>query len=120
VNRFTTEAIDELRAARAREDAAIEWRYRRAASRVSVIDGIVAEFATGICGRPVRRREVLPLQSSVEVPGIKWSIDGHLAVQFIHEPSDPDRLVVYEIALLRSVKKAIRSRHVRITYLSGS
>ena len=81
-----------------------------------VVDSILADYATSYCGLPVRRRDVLPLQSAVEVPGVIWSIDGEVMVEFLPAESGPGRLVVREIALLSSVKRQLRSRHVRIEY----
>ena len=58
----------------------------------------------------------MPLQSAVEVSGVTWTIDGEVMVEFLPGDSGPGRLVVREIALLSSVKKQVRSRHVRIEY----
>jgi hypothetical protein len=101
---------------RRREDEAALWRFRRAVSRVVVVDSILADYATSYCGLPVRRRDVLPLQSAVEVPGVTWSIDGEVMVEFVPGERGPGRLIVREIALLSSVKRQLRSRHVRIEY----
>ena len=106
----------ERQAARLAEDGAALWRFRRAVSRVAAVDAILADYATSYCGLPVRRREVMPLQSAVEVPGVTWTIDGEVMVEFLPGDSGPGRLVVHEIALVSSVKKQLRSRHVRIEY----
>jgi hypothetical protein len=103
-------------AARQAEDEAALWRFRRAVARVAVVDSILAEYATSYCGLPVRRRVVVPLQSAVEVPGVTWTIDGEVMVEFLPDERGPGRLIVREIALLSSVKKQLRSRHVRIEY----
>ena len=106
----------ERQAARQAEDEAALWRFHRAVARVAVVDSILAEYATSYCGLPVRRRVVLPLQSAVEVPGVTWTIDGEVMVEFLPDEHGPGRLIVREIALLSSVKKQLRSRHVRIEY----
>lgn len=103
-------------AARLAEDEAALWRFQRAVTRVAVIDAILADYATSYCGLPVRRRDVAPLQSAAEVPGVTWTIDGEVMVEFLPDEQGPGRLLVREIALLGSVKKQLRSRHVRIEY----
>ncbi len=84
--------------------------------RVGVVDAILADFATSYCGRPVRRRVVKPMESAVEVPGITWSIEGEVMVEFVPGETGPGRLIVHEIAILKLVKKQLRSRHVTIEY----
>jgi hypothetical protein len=83
---------------------------------VRVVDAILADYATCYCGRPVRRREVKPMESAVELPGITWSIEGDVMVEFLPRDSGPGRLIVHEIAILSLVKKQLRSRHVTIEY----
>ena len=105
-----------LRATRAAEDQAASWRFTRAVARVRAVDAILADYATSYCGRPVRRREVAPMQSAVELPGVTWSISGEVMVEFLPGESGPGRLIVSEIALLRPLKKQLRSRHFTIEY----
>lgn len=81
-----------------------------------MLDSILADYATSYCGLAVRRREVAPLQSAVEVPGVTWTIDGEVMVEFLPGERGPGRLIVREIALMSSVKKQLRSRHVRVEY----
>ena len=97
---------------------ALHWRFRRAVERVSVVDEVLADYATSWCRRPLRRREVLPLTSAVELPGVVWSIDGDVMVEYLVADRGPSRLVVREIALLRILEKRLRSRHVVIEYRS--
>jgi hypothetical protein len=104
------------RAAREAHDRAASWRFARATARVRVVDGVLADYATSFCGRPVRRSEAAPMQSSVQLPGITWSIDGDLMVEFLYEDTGPSRLVIHEIALLRPLRKQLRSKHVTIEH----
>jgi hypothetical protein len=104
------------RAQRDAEDASAAWRFSRAVERVRVVDAILADYATSYCGRPVRRREVKPMESAVELPGITWSIEGDVMVEFLPGDGGPGRLIVHEIAILSLVKKQLRSRHVTIEY----
>ena len=92
----------------------IVWRFRRAVARAAVIEDILADYATSICGRPVRRREVLPMTSAVELPGVIWSLDGDVMVELLVVDGERPRVVVHEIALLKPIKQRLRTRHVRV------
>ena len=98
------------------EDRAAAWRFERAVARVAVVDAILADYATAYCGRPLRRRDVKPLESAVELPGVIWSIEGDVMVEYLHDDDGPGRLIVHEPALLAVIKKQLRSRHVTIEY----
>ena len=102
------------RALRRSQDDATLWRFNRAVARVHVVDAIVAGYATSYWGRPVRRRVVQPLASAVEVAGVRWSIEDEVVVEFLPTDGGPDRLVVYELALVAPIKKQLRTRHVSI------
>jgi hypothetical protein len=113
---------DSVRARRARreaDDASVAWRFARAVERVAAIDAILADYATSYCGRPVRRREVKPMASAVELPGVTWSIESDVIVEFFPGDEGPGRLVVHEIAVLSLIKRALRSRHVTTQYREG-
>jgi hypothetical protein len=107
------------RAAERASDRAATWRFSRAVERVRAVDRIVADYATTYCGRPVRRYDVAPLESAVHVPGVTWTIEGEVVIEFVSEDAGPGRLNVYEFALLRPVKQAIRSRHIVINYVAS-
>jgi hypothetical protein len=96
----------------------IMWRYRRAVARAAAIEDIVANYATSICGRPVRRREVLPVTSAIELPGVIWSIDGDVMVELLVIDGERPRVVVHEIALLKPIKTALRTRHLAVELAS--
>lgn len=109
------------RATRLAEDRATHWRFDRAVARVQAVDDIVAEHATVYCGRPYRRRVVRPLESAIELPGVTWSVEGETLVEFF--PSDdggPGRLVVHDVALLATLRRALRTRHVRIDHITSN
>ena len=99
----------EQKAVRAAEDRAHAWRFDRARGRVRVVDSIVADYATSYCGRPVRRRDVAPQESAVLVAGVTWSVDGDVFVELILDERGPSRLLVYEVGLLRPIRKALRT-----------
>jgi hypothetical protein len=87
------------------------WRFTMAVRRAHPVDGILADYATNVCGLPVRRRETHGAH-----PGVTWSIDGDPMVELVVEDDGPDRLVVHEVSLLRPVRRALRTRHIRIEY----
>jgi len=92
------------------------WVFQRALARVEhVVEEIVADFATAYVGRPVQRLDVLPPRP---LPGVMWSIDGDLVVEFVHRPSAVDELFVHEVALLDVLKRRFRTRHVRVAHVT--
>jgi hypothetical protein len=93
------------------ERATSDWRFARAVARVQPVEGILAEYATAVCGLPVRRTETHGAH-----PGVTWSIDGTVMVELVAEASGPDRLLVHELSLLGPVRKALRTRHLRIEH----
>ena len=95
-----------------------DWRYRRAVARVEdVVDEVVAEFAVSYVGRAVQRREILPPRP---LPGVAWSIDGDLVVEFVYRESERDRILVHDVALLDVLKKRFRTRHVEVAHAETS
>jgi hypothetical protein len=106
----------ERREARQAADVAARWQHRRAVARVAVVDDLVAEYATTFWGRPFRRRDVRPLESAVELAGVTWSIDGEVVVELLTAAHGPSRLLVHQVALLRPIRKRLRSRHVVIEH----
>jgi hypothetical protein len=94
------------------------WRFERAVARVeATVEEIVADFATTYVGRPVQRHDVRPPRP---LPGITWVIDGEVVVEFLHRESDPDQLLVHEIALFDILKRRFRTRHVEVAYVSAA
>jgi hypothetical protein len=93
-----------------------DWRFRRAVARVEgVVEEVVADHAVSYVGRPVQRRDILPPRP---LPGIAWSIDGELVVEFVHRVGDRDQLLVHDVALLNALKKRIRTRHVDVAHVT--
>ena len=99
-------------------DATDRWLFERAVDRVRVVDSIVAEYASAICGRPARRRDHPPDGSDGQVVGVTWSIDGDVLVTFSPSPRGRSVVTVHEIGLLEPVRKELRSRHLRVEYRS--
>ena len=104
---------DLVRARRLADDRRI-WEFRRAVDRVAVVDEVMADYATNWWRRPFRRLDTLPFESSIRVPGVRWSIEGELVAEFVAGDCGHGTLVVHDIALLAPLRRAIRSRRVRI------
>jgi hypothetical protein len=98
--------------------AALEWRFRRAVERVAVVDDVLAEYATSAFHRPFRRREVRPLASAVELPGVTWSIDDDVMVEFFPSANGPGSLIVRDVTLTELLRRRLRTKHVTIEYRS--
>jgi hypothetical protein len=93
-----------------------DWRYRRAVARVEeVVEEVVADFAVSYVGRPVQRRDIVPPRP---LPGVTWSIDGDLVVEFVYRDSERDQLLVHDIAVLDVLRKRLRTRHVEVTHVA--
>ncbi len=75
----------------------------------------MAGYAASYVGRAVRRHEIRPPRP---LPGIAWSIDGDIVVEFVHRRSAPDQLLVHDIALLDDLKRRLRTRHLEVTYVA--
>jgi hypothetical protein len=90
------------------------WRFERAVARVeATIDEVVADHATSYVGRPFERRTVSPPRP---LPGVTWSIDGALVVEFVHRVDERDQVLVHDVALLDVLRKRLRSGHVEVSY----
>src|SRR5262245_4467033 len=93
-----------------------EWLFERAVARVeAIVEQILADYATSYVGRPLTRRDIRPPRP---LPGIAWSIDGDLVVEFVHRESATDDLFVHEVALFDVLKRRFRTRHVRVSYVN--
>ena len=91
-----------------------DWLYRRAVARVTgAVDEVLAEYAVSYVGRAVQRREIPPPRP---LPGVAWSIDGDLIVEYVYRESERDRILVHDIALLDVLKKRLRTRRVEVAY----
>jgi hypothetical protein len=92
------------------------WRFERALARVErVAEAVVAEYATSYCQRPARRVDIRPPRP---LPGVQWSIDGELVLEFVHHRDGRDELCVHDVALLTPLRKRLRSRRLRIEHVT--
>ena len=91
-----------------------DWRYDRAVARVDkAVEAVLADFATAYVGRPVRRRDVRPPRP---LPGIVWTIDEALIVEFVYRKGERDQVLVHDVAVLDALRKRLRTRHVEVAY----
>jgi hypothetical protein len=89
--------------------------FRRAVARVeAAVEQILADHATAYVGRPVQRRDIPPPRP---LPGISWSIDGEVVVEFVHRRTGRDQLLVHDVAVLEDLRKRLRTRHVDVVHV---
>ena len=94
------------------------WLFQQALRRVEPVDDVVAEYATAICGRPARRRDMPSDAADGGIGTVTWSIDGGVVVEFTAVASGRHRVAVYDVGLLRPVRQCLRSRHLIVGYES--
>jgi hypothetical protein len=92
------------------------WRYQRTLARIDpTVEAIVADHATSYWGLPVRRREMAP-----EVAGVGgrvvWSIGDARVLELHVADRGPATLVVHDLGLYETLRKALRTRHVRLEH----
>jgi hypothetical protein len=93
-------------------DPRMAWRFRRAVARVEpAVTGILAEHATSYWQRALSRRE--------SDDTILWTIDGQRVLEFRFAPRGPSSLVVHDFSLFDPLRKAIRTRHVRLRFATA-
>lgn len=78
----------------------------------ATVERIVADHAVAYCGLPVRRRDI----GDASAPGVEWSIDHEVVVEFRYVDAGPSRVLVRDISLLAPLPKALRSRHVLVQH----
>ena len=95
-----------------------EWLFRRALRRVAAVDRVVADYATSICGRPARRRELRPDRADGDLGSVTWSIDHEVVVEFTAAAGGRDRVVVYDVGLLGPLRRCLRNRRLVVDHES--
>ena len=95
-----------------------DWLFQRAVGRVAAIDGVVADYATSICGRPAQRRVTWPHADDGGLGTVTWSIDGDVVVVFTAVAGGRHRVAVYDVGLLRPLRRCLRNRHLLVEHRS--
>jgi hypothetical protein len=93
---------------------AVVWRCQQALARIeSEVEPIIAEHATNLWQRGARRRVEWP-RSDDEDGWVRWSIEGAPVVELRIAPRGPAELLVHDLSLLDPLRRALRTRHVRV------
>lgn len=92
------------------------WRCQRVLARIEPqVEAIVAEHASGYWQRGARRREEWP-DADRSDGRVRWTIDNELVLELRVPPRRTAELVVHDFSLIDALRKALRTRHVRIRY----
>jgi hypothetical protein len=94
------------------------WLFDQATRRVACVDGVVAEYATSICTRAMRRRAELLPEADGRLGRVTWSIDHEVVVEFTAVSSGPHRVTVHDIGLLHPLRQTLRNRHLVVEHRS--
>jgi len=96
-----------------------DWRYAQALARIEpTVAAIVAEHATSLWGRPVRRHEVATEPGRPD-RSVVWSIDHETVVELRVAEQGRATLLVGDFGLYTTLKKALRTRHVQVRYAAS-
>ena len=96
----------------------VDRLFQRAVGRVAAIDGVVADYATSICGR---RRDDLSRghpPTDGDLGSVTWSIDGDVVVEFTAAAGGRRRVAVHDVGLLRPLRQRLRNRHLVVEHRS--
>jgi hypothetical protein len=90
------------------------WRLERALARIEpTVETLLAEHATSYWGRPVRRHQVVAEPDSAD-RRVVWTIDNETVLEVRVAESGPAMLVVHDVSLFSPLRRALRTRHVRL------
>jgi len=95
------------------------WRCQRALARIEPqVEAIVAAHATSYWQRGARRYDRWP--DDVQPYGVvRWTIDDELVLELRVAVRGAAELVVHDFSLIDPLRKALRTRHVRIRYATA-
>jgi hypothetical protein len=86
------------------------WRFQRAVERIEpATTAILADHAASYWQRGLSRRQI---GDSTVV----WAIDGEPVLEFRFAHRGPSSLVVHDFSLYDPLRRAIRTRHVRLRF----
>ena len=90
------------------------WRFERAVGRIEpLVEQVLVEHATQYWMRPLRRTE-LGSDTPHDADRVVWTIDREAVLEFRFAARGPSNLIVHDFSLLRPLRRAIRTRHVRV------
>ena len=90
------------------------WRFERAVGRIEpLVQQALVEHATQYWMRPLRRAE-LGSGTRHDADRVVWTIDREPVLEFRFAERGPSSLIVHDFSLLGPVRRAIRTRHVRV------
>jgi hypothetical protein len=90
------------------------WRAERAVARIEpVVEPLLADHATSYWGRPVRRHLLAAEPDGLD-RRVVWTIDDETVVELRVVERGPATLVVHDLSLFAPLRRALRTRHVRV------
>ena len=90
------------------------WQFDRALARIEpIVEPILVEHATGYWMRPLRR-VVLGPRAGEPAPRAVWTIDDEPVLELRTAERGPSTLIVHDFSVFTPVRRAIRTRHVRV------
>ena len=89
------------------------WRALRVEARIEpAVTKILVDHAQSYWQRPLARRE--------EADGrVLWTIDREVVLELRTAARGPSELVVHDFSLLEPLRKAVRTRHVRVRFATA-
>jgi hypothetical protein len=96
--------------------AALAWRFDRVLRVVEpIVDELLATYVSSFSLRPVRASA----HAGEGCLGRRWSVDGDVLIELVFDGRVPAELVVHDVALMRPLRKRLRTRRIRIEHVSG-
>ena len=90
------------------------WRFERALARIEpTVETLLADHATSYWGRPVRRHQHTAGPDSPD-GRVVWTIDDETVLELRVAERGPATLVVHDVSLFSPLRRALRTRHVRL------
>jgi len=91
-----------------------EWHVERARARIEpTVETVLADHATAYWGRPVRRHELAAGPDSLD-RRVVWTIDNETVLELHVAERGPATLRVHDVSLFSPLRRALRTRHVRL------
>ena len=96
------------------------WRFERALARIEpTVETLLADHATSYWGRPLRRQELAAEPDGLD-RRVVWTIDTETVLELRVAERGPATLVVHDVSLLSPLRRALRTRHVRLLHADAT